>query len=119
MKKTLFLFAICFFSNGVFSQTSVFELNQEKARYNQTKHISTIVSSTFHSETLVTSSEFSQITALMVQKDGYVSCTLNAQNKLIVEHEDWVQIKDIEDVIGQVVQAHVFDPSKEHIIKTD
>lgn len=103
MKKTLFLFAICFFSNGVFSQTSVFELNQEKARYNQSKNVSQMVSSTFHSKTTITNSDFNQIAAVMEQKDGYVSCTLNAQNNLIVVHENWVELKDIQDVIGQFV----------------
>ncbi len=103
MKKTLFLFAICFFSNGVFSQTSVFELNREKARYNQSKSVSQIVSSTFHSITPISEANFTQIAATMEQKDGYVSCTLNEQNKLIVEHENWVELKDIQDVIGQFV----------------
>lgn len=103
MKKTLFLFAICFLSNGVFSQTSVFELNQEKARYNQSKNVSQIVSHIFYSETPISNSDFTQISAVMEQKDGYVSCTLNEQNNLVVEHESWVEVKDIKDVIGQFV----------------
>nr|WP_294860160.1 hypothetical protein [uncultured Fluviicola sp.] len=103
MKKTIFLFAICFFSTGVFSQTSVFELNQEKARYNQSKSISQIVSDTFHSKIPITDSDFTQIAATMEQKDGYVSCTLNAQNNLVVEYENWIELKDIQDLIGQFV----------------
>lgn len=103
MKKTIFLFAICFFSNGVFSQTSIFELNQEKARYNQSKSVSQIVSHIFYSETQISNSDFTQISAAMEQKDGYVSCTLNEQNNLVVEHESWVELKDIKKVIGQFV----------------
>lgn len=107
MKKTIFLFAICFFSNGVFSQTSIFELNQEKARYNQSKNVSRIVSNTFHSEQQISDAHFTQIAAVMEQKDGYVSCTLNAQNKLVVEHENWVNLKDIKDVIRQFVPVEL------------
>jgi hypothetical protein len=103
MKRTLFIFAICFFSNGVFSQTSVFELNREKARYNQSGGISQIVSHIFYSEVQISNSDFTQISAAMEQKDGYVSCTLNQQNNLVVEHENWVELKDIKDVIGQFV----------------
>lgn len=114
MKKTIFLFAICFFSNGVFSQTSVFELNQEKARYNQTQNSSQIVSNTFYSGTPISNSDFTQISAVMEQKDGYVSCTLSAQNKLIVEHESWLEPKDIKDVIGQFVQVES-EINMEHI----
>ncbi|TSJ44990.1 hypothetical protein [Fluviicola chungangensis] len=103
MKKICFLFVICFFSQGVFSQTSVFKLNQEKARYNQTQHTSQIVSNTFYSQTPVTQADLVQISAVMENKDGYVSCTLTPQNKLVVEHENWVETKDIVDVIGQFV----------------
>lgn len=103
MKKTIFLFAICFFSNGVFSQTSIFELNQEKARYNQSKSISQIVSNTFYSQEQISNSDFLQISAVMEQKDGYISCSLTPQNKLVVEHENWIPLKDIKDVIGQFV----------------
>jgi hypothetical protein len=118
MKKTIFLFAICFFSTGVFSQTSVFELNQEKARYNQSKNISQIVSNTFVSQTPITASDLSQISALMEGKDGYVSCTLNAQNKLIIQHESWVETKDIKDVIGQFVAVeHFKQEHTEYLIK--
>lgn len=117
MKKTIFLFAICFFSNGVFSQTSVFELNQEKARYNQSKNVSKIVSNTFVSQTPVTGSDFTQISDVMREKDGYVSCTLSTQNKLIVEHESWVETKDIEDVIGQFVTVELFKLPEEYSTK--
>ena len=118
MKKALFLFAICFFSNGVFSQTSaVFELNQEKARYNQSKSVSQIVSSTFHSKTTITQADFTQIAAVMEQKDGYVSCTLNAENKLIVQHESWLELKDIQDVIGQFVAVEPESKTEEHMIR--
>lgn len=117
MKKTLFLFAICFFSNGVFSQTSVFELNREKARYNQSRNISKIVSNTFVSQSTVTDSDFTQITAMMKEKDGYVSCTLSGENKLIVEHENWVETKDIKDVIGQFAAVELLQLPKEHTIK--
>lgn len=116
MKKIICLFAICFFSQGVFSQTSVFELNQEKARYNQSRNISQIIAHSFQSKTPISNSDFIQICAIMEQKDGYVSCRLNTQNKLIVEYENWIPINDIIDVIGQFVPVEL-DLQSEHLSK--
>lgn len=103
MKKTLSALALCLLSGGVFSQTATFELNQEKARYNQSKNISQIITANFSSTTTISDSHFTQITAVMEQKDGYVSCKLTPQNELIVTYESWVETKDILDVIRQFV----------------
>ncbi|WP_300663957.1 hypothetical protein [Fluviicola sp.] len=103
MKKILSVLVLCVLSGGAFSQTATFELNQEKARYNQTKNVSQIVSSGFTSSTTISHSHFTQIAAAMEQKDGYVSCTLTPQNELIISHENWLDVKDILDVIRQFV----------------
>lgn len=103
MKKILSVLALCVLCGGAFSQTATFELNQEKARYNQTKNVSQIVSTGFTSTTTISNSHFTQIAAAMEQKDGYVSCTLTPQNELIISHESWLDVKDILDVIRQFV----------------
>lgn len=103
MKKILSVLALCLLSGGAFSQTATFELNQEKARYNQTKNVSQIISTGFTSTTTISNSHLMQIAAVMEQKDGYVSCTLTPQNELIVTHENWLDVKDILDVIRQFV----------------
>lgn len=103
MKRILSVLALCLLSGGVFSQTATFELNQEKARYNQAKNVSQIIAANFSSTTTISDSHFMQIAAVMEQKDGYVSCTLTPQNELIVTYESWVEVKDILDVIRQFV----------------
>ncbi|MNE43677.1 hypothetical protein D3C87_16770 [compost metagenome] len=106
MKKILSVLALCLLSDGAFSQTTAtFELNQEKARYNQTKNVSQIVSTGFTSTITITNSHLMQIAAVMEQKDGYVSCTLTPQNELAISHENWLEVKDILDVIRQFVPA--------------
>lgn len=114
MKKILSVLALCLLSGGVFSQTATFGLNQEKARYNQTKNISQTISTVFTSTTTISNAHFIQIAAAMEQKDGYVSCTLTPQNELIVSHENWLETKDILDVIRQFVPVeHKKTPSAE------
>ncbi len=103
MKKILSVLALCLLSGGAFSQTTTFGLNQEKARYNQAKNISQIISTDFTSTVTISNSHLMQIAAVMEQKDGYVSCTLTPQNELIVVHENWLETKDILDVIRQFV----------------
>ncbi|MNU79373.1 hypothetical protein D3C71_689870 [compost metagenome] len=115
MKKILSVLALCVLSGGAFSQTTAtFELNQEKARYNETKNVSQIISTSFTSTTTISNAHFIQITAAMEQKDGYVSCTLTPQNELIVTHENWLDVKDILDVIRQfVLVEHKKNPTVE------
>ncbi|AEA42607.1 hypothetical protein [Fluviicola taffensis] len=121
MKKSLYILVFTFISGLAYSQTTVFELNQEKARYNEFKQVSHIVNHVFIPQGTVNASQYAEICSIMNQKDGYVSCNLNPQNQLVIQHEDWLNTKDIIDVIKSVIpvdlKKETEEPALEHLSK--
>ncbi len=55
--------------------------------------------SVFETNAVTSPGQYSELVGIMVNKDGYVSCTLNEQYQLVVTHESWLQIDDISDVL--------------------
>lgn len=101
MKKYIFLTVFSIIGVSSFAQTTVFQKNQETARVNEQKLVSKTVIDEFVISTNISSEKYNELISIMINKDGYVSCILEGQ-KLKITHENWIPIKDIQDVLLSV-----------------
>lgn len=113
--KTFLIIGLCLLGLQAFGQTTVFDRNQEIARYNQSHSISTPVDFHFVCQGHMTAALYESICNTMSEKDGYISCTKN-NNQLVIQVESWMQEKDILDLINQFgfsfKQIHEMTPPK-------
>jgi hypothetical protein len=117
MKKLIAISFVCLV-NYSFSQSTTFDKNQEIARLHVISHLSTIETKSFQSEGIITPEIYQAICQIMIEKDGYVSCTRTNDNKLTIQLESWIPENDVLDVLNQfgikfhpLTQLH---PSKTH-----
>lgn len=99
--KTVILCALGLMSFQSFGQTTVFEKNQEVARYNTLKNISQTVVLTFESTEAISPEIYTSICQAMQVKEGYVNFTMINNRSVTVSFENWIQEKDILDVLNQ------------------
>lgn len=102
MKFTLLSIGILLCTFSAKAQTNVFKKNKEIAVLNQRAQISAIVLHTFQFETFISEDEFHLISQLMEEKKGFVSLQRISEHQLLVEHENWVQLNDIQSVIKAI-----------------
>lgn len=98
--KNLLLTGLCIIGLQAFGQTTVFDHNQEIARYNESHNISKPADYHFVCMGLLTDAIYESICNKLNEKDGYISCTKN-NNQLVIKAENWTQDKDVLDVINQ------------------
>lgn len=97
MKFILAISFVLFSLTTCLAQEVVFEKNYEIALFNESRGLSSIVESLLKT-TGNSDNSWAELTAIMREKDGYVSILKTSQG-IVVKHESWIPYKDIVDVL--------------------